>query len=46
MPVFHKLPKDVDVDEGEDAEFFCDVVGDPPIKVHWSKENGAISFGR
>ncbi|XP_053372877.1 roundabout homolog 1-like [Mercenaria mercenaria] len=46
VPVFHKLPKNVDVEEGEDAQFFCDVMGDPPIKVRWSKEGGAISFGR
>ncbi|XP_060573508.1 roundabout homolog 1-like isoform X3 [Ruditapes philippinarum] len=46
VPVFHKLPKNVDVEEGADAQFFCDVTGDPPIKVTWSKHDGAISFGR
>ena len=46
VPVFHKLPKDVTTEEGKTIEFYCDVMGDPPIKVQWSKEDGAVSFGR
>ena len=46
VPKFQKLPKDVTTEEGKTVEFFCDVMGDPPIKVQWSKEDGAVSFGR
>ena len=46
VPVFHKLPKDVTTEEGKTIEFYCDVMGDPPINVQWSKEDGAVSFGR
>lgn len=46
VPSFNKLPKDLSVDEGQTAEFYCDVAGDPVVSVQWSKENGAISYGR
>ncbi|XP_052243255.1 roundabout homolog 1-like isoform X2 [Dreissena polymorpha] len=46
IPEFQKLPKDVTVEEGNVAEFYCNVSGDPPIKVQWSKQDGTISFGR
>ncbi|CAJ1064756.1 roundabout homolog 1 isoform X2 [Xyrichtys novacula] len=45
-PVLVLKPENVSVREGESAQFYCQVTGDPPPAVVWTREQGSLPNGR
>lgn len=45
-PFFLAEPRDITVSSGRDAEFDCQVGGDPPPKILWRRENQKMPSGR
>lgn len=45
-PYFTIEPRDITVLSGRDAEFECQVDGDPAPKILWRREDGKMPTGR